>query len=186
MTTKARAFYLLKKSDKSDFIRLFESDFIRLFKIRSTALILTFLLPFLKILITRLNTDGEVHQGDCSWEMKHKSVQKRFMAPDKPISLINHRQWINYFRNVDFKTPDYKKKFVALAHTMEQVKWFNREHRNNKIQYIQIMVSCAQCTRCNATVLVIFLLTLWAGTSELLQLSLPLHQCIAMCSAKVG
>ena len=39
MTTRARAFYLLKKSDKSDFIRLFKSDFIRLFKIRSTALI---------------------------------------------------------------------------------------------------------------------------------------------------
>ena len=152
----------------------------------STALILTFLLPFLKILITRLGTDGEVHQGDCSGEMKHKSVQKRFMAPDKPISLINHRQWINYFRNVDFKTPDYKKKFVAIAHTMKQVKWLNREHRNNRIQYIQIMVSCAQCTRCNATVLVIVLLTLWAGTSELLQLSLPLHQCFAMCSAKAG
>ena len=40
MTTRARAFYLLKKSDKSDFIRLFKSDFIRLFKIRSTALLL--------------------------------------------------------------------------------------------------------------------------------------------------
>ena len=39
MTTRARAFYLLKKSDKSDFIRLFKSDFIQLFKIRSTALI---------------------------------------------------------------------------------------------------------------------------------------------------
>ena len=34
-----RAIYLLKKSDKSDFIRLFKSDFIQLFKIRSTALI---------------------------------------------------------------------------------------------------------------------------------------------------
>ena len=77
------------------------------------------LASLLKILITRLGTDGVVHQGDCSGEMKHKSVQKRFMAPDKPISLINHRQWINYFRNVDFKTPDYKKKFVAIAHTME-------------------------------------------------------------------
>ena len=65
------------------------------------------------------------------------------MAPDKPISLINHRQWINYFRNVDFKTPDYKKKFVAIAHTMEQWKLLNIEHRNNKIQYIKIMVSCA-------------------------------------------
>ena len=41
MTTRARAFYLLKKSDKSDFIRLFKSDFIRLFKIRSTALVCT-------------------------------------------------------------------------------------------------------------------------------------------------
>ena len=38
MTTRARAFYLLKKSDKSNFIRLFKSDFIGLFKIRSTAL----------------------------------------------------------------------------------------------------------------------------------------------------
>ena len=41
MTTRARAFYLLKKTDKSDFIRLFKSDFIRLFKIWSTALIWT-------------------------------------------------------------------------------------------------------------------------------------------------
>ena len=37
-------------------------------------------------------------------EMKHKSVQKRFMPPDKPISLINQCQWINYFPNVGFKT----------------------------------------------------------------------------------
>ena len=134
--------------------------------------ILAFLLLFLKILITRLNTDGEVHQGDCSGEMKHKSVQKRFMAPDKPISLINHRQWINYFRNVDFKAPDYKKKFVAIAPTKEQVKWLNRDHRNNKTSTYNSWFPVH-----NALV---------AVTSELLQLSLPLHQCIAMCSAKAG
>ena len=45
MTTRARAFYLLKESDKSDFIRFFKSDFILLFKIRSTALKSTLLLP---------------------------------------------------------------------------------------------------------------------------------------------
>ena len=42
-------------------------------------------------------------------EMKHKSVKKRFMRPDKPISLINQCHWINYFCNVGFRTLNYKK-----------------------------------------------------------------------------
>ena len=39
------------------------------------------------------------------------------------------------------------------------------------------MVSCAQCTRCNATVLLSFVLTLGLGTCDLLQPSLPLNTC---------
>ena len=35
------------------------------------------------------------------------------------------------------------------------------------------MVSCAQCTRCNVTVLLSFVLTLGLGTCDLLQPSLP-------------
>ena len=40
-------------------------------------------------------------------------------------------------------------------------------------QYIQLMVSCAQCTRCNATVLVSFSLTLGAAAEPL---TLPMCQ----------
>ena len=57
-------------------------------------------------------------EADCGGflgggEMKHKSVQKRFMPPDKPISLINQCQWINYFRNVGFKDGRLHKRLVA-------------------------------------------------------------------------
>ena len=73
-------------------------------------------------------------------EMKHKSVQKRFMPPDKPISLINQCQWINYFPNVGFKTQNcnLRRKIIRTSFCVPfRHCWQCLKRRNDKWQLSQ-------------------------------------------------